>query len=77
MTEAQALPGRKRGGRPIRKRGYHRALKRGETWALVEKGHREMIAALNRIWERPLIDAAMSDNHAFYLGLSRELKYPT
>lgn len=25
--------------RPIRKKAYHRALKRGEMWALVEKGY--------------------------------------
>lgn len=32
--------------KPKRKRAYHRALKRGEPWALVEKGMREI---LNRI----------------------------
>ena len=25
------------GGRPIRKRGYHRALKRGESWAVIKR----------------------------------------
>jgi hypothetical protein len=33
------------GGQPrsIRKRGYHRALKRGETWAVCEKAYKEMV----------------------------------
>lgn len=32
--------------KPKRKRGYHRALKRNEPWALIEKGTREI---LNRL----------------------------
>lgn len=36
-------PGDSRGGRPIRKRAYHRALKRGEPWAIVEQAHQRMM----------------------------------
>ena len=31
-----------RGGKPIRKRGYHRALNRGESWALMDKAMRDI-----------------------------------
>ncbi len=42
--------GRLEGGSPrsIRKRGYHRALKRGEMWALIQK---ESVDMCNRINE--------------------------
>ena len=33
MNGGRVAPGRPKGARPIRKRGYHRALKRGEWWA--------------------------------------------
>lgn len=29
--------------RPIRKRGYHRALKRGASWAIMQKMQRDML----------------------------------
>ncbi len=32
--------------KPKRKRAYHRALKRGEPWALMEKGTREITRQL-------------------------------
>lgn len=37
-----------RGGRPVRKRGYHRALKRKESWALFDNMMKEMWSAMNR-----------------------------
>lgn len=44
--ETEGLPAGALGGvtpNPIRKRGYHRALKRGDKWALSEKVIRDMI----------------------------------
>ncbi len=38
-----------RGDRPIRKRGYHRALKRGDIWALNQKAALDMARSLNKM----------------------------
>lgn len=48
LDESGAIPGSKAGVRPIRKRGYHRALKRGESWAQLKKMMDDMGASLMR-----------------------------
>lgn len=40
------------GGRPIRKRGYHRALKRGEAWARQQKAMTDMMHDLDKMFYR-------------------------
>lgn len=47
----------KPGTRPVRKRGYHRALARGEVWALVEKGHREMLIKMQGYYYQAVVDS--------------------
>lgn len=32
-----------RGAKPIRKKGFHRALKRGEIWAHMDAAHKRMM----------------------------------
>lgn len=39
--------------KPLRKRAYHRALKRKESWALHEKAIKDMIDYMNRIYNYP------------------------
>lgn len=47
MTETKGYShGSLRGGPPIRKRGYHRALLRGAPWALHKKAHIGIVNAL-------------------------------
>lgn len=55
------------GGQPrsIRKRGYHRALKRGEPWAVCEQAYKEMI---NGLWADMYRDLVREPNP--FLGLS-------
>lgn len=36
--------------RPKRKRAFHRALKRGEQWALHEQAMQDMMASVNRLF---------------------------
>lgn len=45
---AVATPDRGARTRPIRKRGYHRALKRGELWALNEHMFKTIACDLNQ-----------------------------
>jgi hypothetical protein len=54
MSETKGVcPDRPRGAKPIRKRGYHRALKRGESWAVIK---REM----NAMWMNDALQYAMT-----------------
>lgn len=46
MSGDVANPSRGVRRRPIRKRGFHRAIKRGETWALMEIKMRETMNSL-------------------------------
>lgn len=58
------------GGRPFRKRGYHRALKRNEPWALVEKGMRSMVREMVEELYAPTKLSNQSWNEtAKYIGL--------
>jgi hypothetical protein len=41
------FPGPLRGGEPIRKRGYYRALKRGEAWAIQKKNMQDMLNTIS------------------------------
>ena len=53
-SEKSGFSGQTReGARPIRKRGFHRAVKRGELWALCEQGHRDTIREMNRMMFAP------------------------
>ncbi len=36
LLRQKSAPAALRGGRPIRKRGFHRALKRGDLWAKLQ-----------------------------------------
>ncbi len=47
-TEGCLRPGVGAVTKPIRKRGYHRALRRGESWALCEKAFRDIKRDINR-----------------------------
>lgn len=46
----QAVPGTVKGSRPVRKRGYHRALKKrgGVLWAALEHSNIMLLAHINR-----------------------------
>lgn len=37
---------RKIGDRPVRKRGYYRAIKRGEMWAMIQCTHERIFARI-------------------------------
>lgn len=50
MSGNVATPSRGVRPRPIRKRGFHRALKRGEPWAHNEKGMREMMNSIMKMY---------------------------
>ena len=58
------------GRRPIRKRGFHRALKRGEFWAKIEQGTRNIMNSLARDMFReipepsPFLGMLVSPNQA-------------
>lgn len=53
------------GGRPIRKRGYHRALKRGEVWAHHQKTMNAMMNSLSRMFFDQTV-LSWKDNAKFY-----------
>jgi hypothetical protein len=57
--------------RPIRKRGYHRALKRGELWAVNQKAMLDMVNALTKQMYRDNIER-WYENAAFYGLLPKE-----
>lgn len=48
--ESVAVPERKAGAmpRPIRKRGFHRALKRNDAWAVHEQSWKSLLADTNK-----------------------------
>lgn len=52
QAEIKAVSTRNKGGYPrsIRKRGYHRALKRGEPWALIEEGMKNSLKVLESMY---------------------------
>lgn len=56
--------------RPIRKRGYHRALKRGETWAQMEKMSRDMMKTIAKMY-LPIVEDVLFGRMA---GLREFLK---
>lgn len=59
----------KQGAQPkksIRKRGYNRALKRREVWALIEEGQRTLLNDVNR-W---IFDPLCNNNTLYMIGLS-------
>lgn len=51
LDEIRAARDRKEGvgPRPLRKRGYHRALKSRRLWALVEEANRTVLNELSRV----------------------------
>jgi hypothetical protein len=53
--------------RPIRKRGYHRALKRGEAWAVQDQQFKEMmyrcsVRLIEAMYNAPVADFATSSS---------------
>jgi hypothetical protein len=42
--------------RPIRKRGYHRALKRGEAWATSKRSMEVLCNNLALIWQKKALE---------------------
>lgn len=56
--------------RPKRKRGYHRAIKRGEMWAVVEQGYVNMKNSLVSMMFRDVQDLVYIDNP--FLNLIRK-----
>lgn len=55
---------------PIRKRGYHRALKRGEVWAKIRKSMREMMCEINK---EAFLEAIEPSPFLKMIGLSEQI----
>lgn len=66
-SEGHSL-GARAGGRPVRKRGYHRALKRGESWAISEKFRNDsinsVIMAYKVMFEYPIRNMKLYNSFA-------------
>lgn len=60
---------RSEGDRPIRKNGFHRALKRGEIWALMDQGMRNI---MNKTFADMFREQIFEPSP--FLGLLNELK---
>lgn len=60
------------GGRPLRKRGFHRALKRGELWALLKQQTSSMLETLVRdmLFEKPHLHAYWNENISLMDGIT-------
>jgi len=58
--------------RPIRKRGFHRALNRGEVWALSEKAMRDAMNEQIRFINETLYDWT---NYSSFFGTDRKQFY--
>lgn len=70
--ETEGLPAGALGGvtpNPIRKRGYHRALKRNAPWALHQRATYEMINDISKHLYGPLLNSEIFDDNKLF-GLS-------
>lgn len=61
-----------KGGRPIRKRGYHRAIKRGESWAGLERITKVLIDNFNRDLFVDEVKSQIYNSSPFYALLKKE-----
>lgn len=61
---------------PIRKRGYHRALKRGEMWALLRKSMLDMMRKMTEDFFKPSPFEKMWEANAQMMGLSETIGIP-
>ena len=59
----------KEGGKPIRKRGFHRALKRGESWAVMKQAWTNQLAAFNKmLYEDMYRISALQESNVDFIG---------